>query len=212
MDNETLFYVCGVVLAASAVIITFVGLRIESFPGRVAPLIAIWFALFVGGVGTFSVLHAQDEHEHEAAELSHASAEAEGIEQGSFEDEQRSAAQGGNDAAGVGSAAGGGEKKAAGGEKAGGETLKLAADPTQIAFDTTSLSSRAGELTIDFDNPAAVEHNVAIEKDGEVLAESETITEGETSVTADLDPGTYTFVCTVPGHEEAGMKGTLTVK
>jgi len=31
-------------------------------------------------------------------------------------------------------------------------------------------------------------------------------------VTANLAPGTYTFLCTVPGHAQAGMEGTLTVK
>ena len=172
----------------------------ENFPGRLGPVIGIWFAVLVGGVTTFSVLHAQDEHEHEAAELSHASEEAEDIEQQSFEAEQGSDAEGGHGAAGGGQA------------KAAGEQLKLAADPTQIAFDTTSLSAKAGEVTIDFENPATIEHNVAIEEGGEVLAQSETITEGQTSVTADLDAGSYAFVCTVPGHEEAGMKGTLTVK
>jgi uncharacterized cupredoxin-like copper-binding protein len=30
--------------------------------------------------------------------------------------------------------------------------------------------------------------------------------------TADLKAGTYIFYCQVPGHEQAGMKGTLTVK
>jgi len=34
---------------------------------------------------------------------------------------------------------------------------------------------------------------------------------GASTVTADLKPGTYTFYCPVPGHEAAGMKGTLTV-
>ena len=67
-------------------------------------------------------------------------------------------------------------------------------------------------MTIDFDNPAPLEHNVAIEKDGEVIAESETIAEGKTTVSAELAPGTYTFLCTIPGHAEAGMEGTLTVK
>ncbi len=38
------------------------------------------------------------------------------------------------------------------------------------------------------------------------------IAKGKTSVSAELAPGTYTFYCTVPGHREAGMEGTLTVK
>ena len=67
-------------------------------------------------------------------------------------------------------------------------------------------------MTIDFANPSALEHNVAIEKDGKEIAVSETIAEGKTSVSADLAPGTYTFLCTVPGHAEAGMEGTLTVR
>jgi len=91
-------------------------------------------------------------------------------------------------------------------------TLQLAASPTKIAYDTTELTAKAGKVTIDFDNPAAVEHDVAIEQNGNEIAKSALISEGKTSVTAELEPGTYTFLCTVPGHAEAGMEGTLTIQ
>ena len=37
-------------------------------------------------------------------------------------------------------------------------------------------------------------------------------TGGTSKLSATLQPGTYEFLCTVPGHEEGGMKGELTVK
>jgi uncharacterized membrane protein YecN with MAPEG domain len=79
MDYELIFYVCGSVLAVSAVVFTFVGLRVEKFPGRAAPLVAIWFVALVGLSTTFAVLHSQHEEEHREAEagLPHATEEAE---------------------------------------------------------------------------------------------------------------------------------------
>ena len=77
MDNETIFYVAGGVLAVSAVVISLLGLRAERFPGRAAPLVALWFAVLVGGVTTFAVLHAQDEKDHKEAELHRAGEKAE---------------------------------------------------------------------------------------------------------------------------------------
>jgi plastocyanin len=200
MDNEALFYISGIALAVSAVLFTLLALRVEKFPGRAAPLVVLWFVALVGCAATFAVLHAQDEKEHKEAHLTEASHEAEAEEN---EEAPEEAGAEGADA-----------EKPAHEEASGGPggTLKLAADPSAIAYDTTSLESSAGEVTIEFSNPAALEHDVAIEQDGEEIAASETITEGDTSVSAELEPGTYTFLCTVPGHAEAGMQGTLTVK
>jgi plastocyanin len=99
-----------------------------------------------------------------------------------------------------------------GGGGGGGETLQLAApEDGSLKFDKTELEAKAGTVTIDFDNPSSVEHAVEIEGNG-VEEASDTITDGKTSVTADLKAGTYEFYCPVTGHREAGMKGTLTVK
>ena len=67
-------------------------------------------------------------------------------------------------------------------------------------------------MTIDFDNPSAIEHDVAIEKDGEELAGSELIAEGKTSVTRRARTRHLHLLLHGPGHGEAGMEGTLTVK
>jgi plastocyanin len=207
MDNQTLFYVFGIGAAISAVVVSFVGLKVKSFPGRALPLVILWFAFLVVGATTFSVLHAQDEEEHKAHELEHANEvfEAEGDEApGSHE-----AAEAEESGEAEGREEGGTSKEGSG----TGGTLQLAADPAAIAYDTTDLSSAPGKVTIDFKNPAAIEHDVAIEAaGGEELAASEVITEGETSVSTELAPGTYTFFCTVPGHREAGMEGALTVR
>lgn len=113
--------------------------------------------------------------------------------------------------AGSGAAAEGGEK--AGGE-GGGETLEFEADPSgELAYTSTSETSGAGEVTIDFKNPQGLSHDVAIEDPkGGTVAQTDVIGEGETSAKGNLKPGNYTFYCSVPGHREAGMEGTLTVK
>jgi uncharacterized cupredoxin-like copper-binding protein len=45
-----------------------------------------------------------------------------------------------------------------------------------------------------------------------VASTTQTITGSRTSKTIDLKAGTYTFYCSVDGHRQAGMKGTLTVR
>ena len=95
-----------------------------------------------------------------------------------------------------------------------GSALKLAADPSgALKFDTTSLSANAGKLTIDFANTSPMAHNVTVaSSSGTVLGATPTFQGGTKTLTLDLKPGTYIFYCSVPGHRQAGMKGTLVVR
>jgi plastocyanin len=96
----------------------------------------------------------------------------------------------------------------------GSETISFEADPNgQLAYTTTTATAKAGDVTIDFNNPQALEHDVAIEdSSGKIVGQTELVGEGSTSAPVKLKPGTYHYFCTVPGHREAGMEGTLTVK
>ncbi len=99
--------------------------------------------------------------------------------------------------------------------KAATTTLKVEADPSgALAYTETSLSVPAGNVKVEFDNPAPVQHDVAFnDPSGSEVGRTDVITESSTSTELkDLKPGEYRFYCTVPGHEAAGMEGTLTVK
>jgi plastocyanin len=101
------------------------------------------------------------------------------------------------------------------GSGAGGASsnLTLAADSSgQLKFDKSSLSAKAGKVTITMDNPSPVQHAIAIEGGGVSQSGSTVGMGGKSTVTASVKPGTYTFFCPVDGHRAAGMMGTLTVK
>lgn len=91
-------------------------------------------------------------------------------------------------------------------------TLKLAANPAgQLAYEPKQLSAKAGSVTVDFSNSSPVEHDVAIAQGTSVVGQTPVFTGGSKTLKITLKPGTYTFYCTVPGHRQAGMEGTLTV-
>jgi plastocyanin len=99
-----------------------------------------------------------------------------------------------------------------GGGGGGGSTVKISADPSgALKFEQTDVSATAGTITIDFTNMSSLPHDVQIEGNG-ASGGTDQITDSSTSATVDLDPGTYTFFCSVDGHRAAGMEGTLTVK
>jgi plastocyanin len=91
--------------------------------------------------------------------------------------------------------------------------LNIKADPGgKLKFDKKTLQAKAGKVTITMANPSQLSHSVAIEGNG-VDAEGQVVgPDGTSTASATLKPGTYTFYCTVPGHRQAGMQGTLTVK
>jgi plastocyanin/mono/diheme cytochrome c family protein len=79
------------------------------------------------------------------------------------------------------------------------------------AFSATAATADAGPLEVDMPNKSSIPHNIEL-KDvpnaaGKVIGQGQT-----SSFKVDLKPGKYTYFCAVPGHEAAGMKGTLTVK
>ena len=95
-----------------------------------------------------------------------------------------------------------------GGGGGGGSTVQISADPSgALKYEQTDVSATAGSITIDFTNMSSLPHDVTIEGDGG----TDEITGSTTSTTVDLEPGTYTFFCSVDGHRAAGMEGTLTV-
>jgi plastocyanin len=92
-------------------------------------------------------------------------------------------------------------------------SLKLIANPGGLlSYDTKSLSAGAGSVSITLTNNAPLEHNVTVAQGTTVLGSSPTFGGGRRTLTLKLKPGTYTFYCSVPGHRQAGMEGTLSVQ
>ncbi len=205
MSNETIFFIFAIALAVSAVVVSLIGLKVKDFPGKAFPVVVLWFVILVGGATTFAVLHAKDEDKEKAAEYEKAGKEIEKAESsGPFENAEK----------GGGGEAGGEEKGGAEEPVSGpGGTLEIASVGDELKFDVTELETKPGKVTIDFENGSPLPHNVEIEDEaGEVLGGTETISESEATAEVELAPGTYTFFCSIPGHREAGMEGTLVVK
>jgi uncharacterized cupredoxin-like copper-binding protein len=91
-------------------------------------------------------------------------------------------------------------------------TLHLSADPGgALSFTPNALTAKAGTVKLVMKNPSGsgMPHGIAIQGHGS----GKVVQPGGTStVTAKLKAGTYTFLCPVPGHAQAGMTGTLTVR
>lgn len=97
----------------------------------------------------------------------------------------------------------------------GGPTVKLSADPSgALKFTQSSLSSKAGKVTLQMSDPSSsgLQHGISVEGNG--VDQTGTIVQpgGTATVSATLKPGKYTFYCPFDSHKAQGMTGTLTVK
>ena len=101
-----------------------------------------------------------------------------------------------------------------GGAKGGSSTVNISTPSgSTLAYNQKSVTAKAGSVTIDFNNAQALQHDVTVtDSSGKVLGATQLVSSGTDSTTVQLTPGTYTFYCSVPGHRQAGMQGTLTVK
>ena len=130
-------------------------------------------------------------------------------------------------------ATGGGATGAGASEAAGGSAMKstdttrseakggthatkvaLSADPTgALKYNTTQLNANAGYISVAFQNKSGTPHDVTITREDKQLGATKQITKSSAVLNLkDVKAGSYTFFCSVPGHEQAGMKGTLTVR
>jgi uncharacterized cupredoxin-like copper-binding protein len=144
-----------------------------------------------------------------------------------------SACGGGSEGGGTGGTGGG----TASGGAAGGAAITSHADSTgQLKFAESTLSGTANQaLSVTFENPAPLQHNWVLVQPGQedavatagaanggnvpsgtagFIAGTQVLNQnGEETIQVPAQPaGQYPYICTVPGHYQAGMKGTLTIQ
>jgi uncharacterized cupredoxin-like copper-binding protein len=195
--NKVPFYIAGGVLVVWALIVSLgLGLRRPDFPGTKAGermVIAVTVVLVLVAVGAAVITSGgSTKTATSAATVSSSQAPAGGP--------ATPTAATGTPAPSSSPAAG------------ASTPLKLAANSEgQLSYEPKQLSAKAGKVTITMANSSPVEHNVTVAQGSTVLGATPTFIGGSKTLTLNLKPGKYTFYCSVPGHRQAGMEGTLTI-
>jgi plastocyanin len=97
--------------------------------------------------------------------------------------------------------------------KAENGVIENPADPNGgLFYRFANAEAPAGQLTLRSKNDSSVDHDISLEGNG-VNEKGPVVKDGGVSeLSVDLQPGEYTFYCSVTGHREAGMEGPLVVK
>ena len=99
----------------------------------------------------------------------------------------------------------------------GAKAVDLKITATDLKFTPSTLQAKAGQpVKVTLDNKGVIEHDLtfpAIPSDKPAGSLKMVVKPGQTTTLefTPTTPGTYEYVCTIPGHKEAGMKGTITV-
>ena len=86
---------------------------------------------------------------------------------------------------------------------------------SEFAFTPKDVSAPAGKVVFYLVNAGQTSHDMIVfDSSQKQVAKSDVVQAGNDSVFTieNLPAGSYTIVCDLPGHREAGMVGTLTVK
>jgi plastocyanin len=96
---------------------------------------------------------------------------------------------------------------------AAAHTVSLTANPTGLLkYNTTKLTVAPGSVTVSFTNKSPIPHDVVlINSKNKILGKTPIFNGGTKTFKVTLTAGKYTYYCSVPGHRQAGMQGTLTV-
>jgi len=127
-------------------------------------------------------------------------------------------------AAGIAAGCGGGgddetttpanEPAGGGGGGGGGQIVEM----TEYEFIPNDLTVKQGDA-VTANNGGKLEHNLTIEEGSDAEKPSKELTgtpnvqpDDSAKLAVDVDPGEHSIVCTIPGHRELGMVGTIKVE
>ncbi len=89
--------------------------------------------------------------------------------------------------------------------------VHISAPASGLRYNQKVVHAHAGTIKIVFVNKSTLKHNVNVELGEKELGKTATVSHGTATMTVTLKAGKYNFYCSVPGHEDAGMHGTLIV-
>lgn len=80
-----------------------------------------------------------------------------------------------------------------------------------LSFTPETTTALPGRIEVTLTSGPAVRHNVVFEDVDAESVVADAPPGGTDTGEVELDTGTYTYFCAIPGHRAAGMEGTLVV-